>query len=473
MTFEETSDQFVNWLKENGVKLSPKISLHDYRSEGQGRGIIAVDDIEKDEVLFTVPRDSVLAVDNDQKFSTLVSGDDDFGIWLNLMAYMMVVSNYSGWGPYYNMLPNDFNTPMFWTDKQIEMLQGSTLKEKIGKRDAEQQYYEAIKPFLDTNSKEFESTYGAIDNTLDAFHRMGSIIMAYSFDVKQKGNSNANKDNDEDSDEEDENDHVKAMVPMADMLNAHTRLCNAHLCHTDDNRSLQMRTIKKIPKGEQVYNTYGELPNSDLLRRYGYVESGGTEFDVVEIGTRLMAKIIDSTHDNQSNVSAESIVDELEVDEENMFYDDGYDIPVSGEPDLPNLVILVYLQLLVDYPKETNDLSKKRLFKAIANLCQDDKLTQGAIDHWEKIISARLKDYPIEYVNEAKENPDPEPKDDVIVDPEAMCKEVLLGEIRILLRSIKWSRESVEVVTPDSILTSIKKRQGGESTNQSNKKQKK
>ena len=48
-----------------------------------------------------------------------------------------------------------------------------------------------------------------------------------------------------------------------------------------------MRSIRPIAKDAQIYNTYGELPNSDLLRRYGYVIPGAQD-DIVEISADLI-----------------------------------------------------------------------------------------------------------------------------------------------------------------------------------------
>ena len=36
--------------------------------------------------------------------------------------------------------------------------------------------------------------------------------------------------------------------------------------------ALEMRCTKPIQVGEQLLNTYGNPPNSDLLRRYGFVD---------------------------------------------------------------------------------------------------------------------------------------------------------------------------------------------------------
>jgi N-lysine methyltransferase SETD6 len=47
-----------------------------------------------------------------------------------------------------------------------------------------------------------------------------------------------------------------------------------------------MRTIKPIGKGEEIFNDYGQLPRSDLLRRYGYITENYRPYDVAEISTQ-------------------------------------------------------------------------------------------------------------------------------------------------------------------------------------------
>jgi SET domain-containing protein 6 len=47
-----------------------------------------------------------------------------------------------------------------------------------------------------------------------------------------------------------------------------------------------MRCIKPIAAGEEIFNDYGQLPRSDLLRRYGYVTPNYGPYDVAEISTQ-------------------------------------------------------------------------------------------------------------------------------------------------------------------------------------------
>ena len=46
---------------------------------------------------------------------------------------------------------------------------------------------------------------------------------------------------------------------------------------------MTMIALKPIKKGEQIFNDFGQLPRSDLLRRYGYVTDRYKKWDVVEI----------------------------------------------------------------------------------------------------------------------------------------------------------------------------------------------
>ena len=59
-----------------------------------------------------------------------------------------------------------------------------------------------------------------------------------------------------------------------------------------------MRSIRTISKGEQIYNTYGNLPNSDLLRRYGYVIPSSRD-DIVEIPCEMIVDTISSLSKDQ------------------------------------------------------------------------------------------------------------------------------------------------------------------------------
>lgn len=53
---------------------------------------------------------------------------------------------------------------------------------------------------------------------------------------------------------------------------------------------MTMIALKDIQKGEQIFNDFGQLPRSDLLRRYGYVTDNYRTWDVVEVNIEDVMK---------------------------------------------------------------------------------------------------------------------------------------------------------------------------------------
>ena len=53
-----------------------------------------------------------------------------------------------------------------------------------------------------------------------------------------------------------------------------------------------MMAIKRIQKGDEIFNDYGALPRSDLLRRYGYITDEYKKWDVVDLRTDKLAEIV-------------------------------------------------------------------------------------------------------------------------------------------------------------------------------------
>ncbi|KAI9026673.1 hypothetical protein CLU79DRAFT_803426 [Phycomyces nitens] len=280
--FDQTSETFWKWLESNGSTLSDKIAIGDYRSEGAGRGIVAKKDIKEGDVLFSLPRSLLLSplTSGLRKEPGIDEVLDNLEGWLPLILCMMYESQKvdSFWKPYFDVLPKAFATPMFWGDDDIKGLEGTDIVGKIGKSDAEAMFKTKILPIIKSNPRLFDENV----HTVDLFHICGSLIMAYSFTDEIATNANKKDEDDEEEEEgeEEQGEELIAMVPLADTLNHKTGYNNARLFHEPE--SLEMKAIKDISKGDQIYNTYGDLCNADLLRKYGFVDEPN-EFDIVEI----------------------------------------------------------------------------------------------------------------------------------------------------------------------------------------------
>ncbi|CAB9517678.1 Rubisco LSMT substrate-binding [Seminavis robusta] len=64
------------------------------------------------------------------------------------------------------------------------------------------------------------------------------------------------------------------MIPIYDLLNHHNGLKNAKLFTTEE--GVDLRTVRRVQKGEQLYQSYGLKPSSQMFRDYGFVESWPT-----------------------------------------------------------------------------------------------------------------------------------------------------------------------------------------------------
>lgn len=445
--FDKQTKDFELWLKAKNIILSDKVKLHDFRESNQGRGLIALHDIEKDETLFTIPKNQVFSVDrlNDKDLEPLIA---DLDPWLALITCMMCKVNDPAWTPYFSLLPtaSQFHTPMFWSQDELKLLQGSAVVDRIGKSQADAAYNDHVKPVVDKYIKSHPNL--DIPNTLESFHRMGSIIMAYSFDLAKPDTDN----DDDDDEEEEEEETTKALVPPADMLNAHTRLCNSHLYDEATSENLEMKAIKSIKAGDQIYNTYGELPNSDLLRRYGYAQVGGTQFDVVEVPTSLFIDAITESSSPEERARIPQAIEQLQDLAED-FYDDSFEISISGEPDPELLAIVSCLYVAIRNPDVSLSTILEKTFRHAENGAMPESTTQV----WHTALEKRLQDYPQDLVDEAKHSTVPAQSDQVLTTRAEMAREVLLGEIRILLKCIDWSSGSANVPISTLVVTKRKR----------------
>lgn len=288
--FEKKSLEFLSWFKNlPGATFHENISIVDLHSRNAGRGIVATADIEPDTVLFTIPRQHIICPANSelaQKLPAVFAGvggsgptpDGDDGraqdSWTSLILVMIhehLRGAASPWRPYLDVLPDRFETPMFWTAAELADLQASPVIASIGRAEADAMIRSRILPVVRENEPLFFGDAAAMtDEALVALaHRMGSTIMAYAFDL-ERDDDNAMDEDDGDGDgwvEDRDGRTVMGMVPMADILNADAEF-NAHINHSEE--ALVAMSLRKIPAGEEVLNYYGPLPNGQLCRRYGY-----------------------------------------------------------------------------------------------------------------------------------------------------------------------------------------------------------
>lgn len=189
--------------------------------------------IPEGEELFSIPRSLILAVQNSDLKTLLPQDVEALGPWLSLMLVMLyeyLQSARSKWAPYFRVLPTRFDTLMFWSPAELQELQASAIVEKIGKHGADESILESIAPIVRANPALFPPVNGLASYEGDAgaaallelAHVMGSLIMAYAFDIEKSEDDEDDADGaDDDYMTDDEEEQLpKGMVPLADLLNA-------------------------------------------------------------------------------------------------------------------------------------------------------------------------------------------------------------------------------------------------------------
>ncbi|KAK2628603.1 hypothetical protein QTJ16_001706 [Diplocarpon rosae] len=388
--FRQKTETFLAWLMDIGVVINPKVALVDLRLAGRGRGVMAQSDIDEDEVLFTVPRSAVLNTASELGSVGLSTPPAtlDMPSWLALTATILAEDqrDHSKWGPYLALLPQKLDSLVFWSESELLELQASTVVSKIAKASAEELFYQYISPL------------GLSQVNIETCHRVASVIMAYAFDIPEKQSSEENNNAREGdylvSDDEEDETTILSMIPLADMLNADADKNNARLCC--NNEDLEMRSIRPILKGEEIFNDYGQLPRSDLLRRYGYVTKRYAPFDVAEISTPFLLSVLATTQSLGTGptlklLSSTEVEQRITLAQREGVYEESYDLSHTGSdgPGISDeLLALLYL-LLVD------DENLLALEKSQALLPCRSKLATSLVGQvLAVVLQSRLQEYP-------------------------------------------------------------------------------
>ncbi|KAI2613436.1 SET domain-containing protein [Hypoxylon sp. NC1633] len=411
--FNYKSASFLEWFKAlPGATFHADISIEDLREKGYGRGIVATADIPEDTVLFTIPRTAIINAQTSdlpkripQVFETTglddadneadedgseTSGPPDHWVSLILiMIYEYLQGEKSPWKPYFDVLPDQFETLMWWSDQELAELQASSIVSKIGKEEADGMFRTKVLPVIDEHADVFypeRSERLSQDQLLLLAHRMGSTIMAYAFDLENEDEEDA--ENDDEWVEDKEGTLMMGMVPMADILNADAAF-NAHVNHGED--SLSVSTLRPIPAGGEVLNYYGPLGNGDLLRRYGYVTNHHARYDVTEISWNLVLSVLRDALKMDETIWGKA-VNELDLEE----IEDAFVIErESGEPNSRGELHheAAFKELPTDLVEQIHQLLKAiRKFSptTIPDKAVRDEITLLAID---RVLELRLAQY--------------------------------------------------------------------------------
>ncbi|XP_072520119.1 N-lysine methyltransferase setd6 [Salminus brasiliensis] len=263
---DEPLQNFLLWCEEENLTLSNKVYLSKEGTVAE-YGMLAKDDIEEGHVLFSIPRQTLLHQGTSKTQKVLEEGKEcleSSSGWVPLLLALMYeyTCPESHWKPYL-ALWTDFRKldhPMFWSKEERErLLKGTGIPEAVDTdlSNIQNEYNETVLPFMRSHPELWDPER----HSVELYKSLVAFVMAYSFQEPLE------------DDEEDEVPNPPMMVPMADLLN-HVSDHNANLEYTPD--CLKMVAMRQIKKGEEIFNTYGQMANWQLLHMYGFAEPFST-----------------------------------------------------------------------------------------------------------------------------------------------------------------------------------------------------
>lgn len=195
--------------------------------------VVATEDIEENETLFSIAHSDLLTVSTSVLQQCIPHAMDGLDPWMSLILTMIYEAGQgaaSKWWPYLNILPTEFDTLMYWSSAELAELQGSLVLQKVGKDDANLAFLQILLPIVKEHARlfgQYAPAFGGPDAEtvlLGVAHRMGSLIMAYAFDLQSEAADEGYED-----DFSGLHDLPKAMIPVADIFNADGEMSNVLL----------------------------------------------------------------------------------------------------------------------------------------------------------------------------------------------------------------------------------------------------
>lgn len=344
--------------------------------------------------------------DEDEDDPSSSSQQDSWTTLILILVYEHLRGAASPWRPYLDILPagpSEFTTPMFWADDELAELQASPVAGRVGRAEAEAMIRTKIVPVVRAHEDVFFPADANIaplsdDELVALASRMGSVIMAYAFDLEKEEDDDEEKKGDGDEEEEEdewvedrEGKTTLGMVPMADVLNADASF-NAHIEHGAD--ALVATSLRPIAAGDEILNYYGPLSCGELLRRYGYVTTAHRRWNLVDLSWgRVLAAL--RSHLGLRDEEWVKVVASLE-EEEMLDEDDGFVVERgASDPDEEGRVADVTGRAgppeeLVEQVKEVMKVVKKVRPDAVPDKVARDRAIYSAI---AAAVDERTKQY--------------------------------------------------------------------------------
>lgn len=257
---------FVDEIRSHGAVFN-KIEVHVVDKDTNEHGIFACDRILKGEEIISVPWNLCISIETMLQHPLLkvifedIPGlleypDEILAIGISY-ARLLIMADQSdnincSWLNHVRTFPQSFNTPLYWSNEEIEELRPCTVYHltKLLKNQISNDWSNIHEPLIQ-NYPDLLSGY-----TKDIYLWSLSIIYSRAVGFQRKGK------------------YSRCIPPVLDMANHHPDIAleaSQTFVFNDDLDVLSLVSTKEYRIGEECYAYYGSYPNAKLLLSYGFV----------------------------------------------------------------------------------------------------------------------------------------------------------------------------------------------------------
>ncbi|BDA40695.1 probable actin-histidine N-methyltransferase at N-terminal half [Coccomyxa sp. Obi] len=267
------------WAESQGCSI-PHIEVN-------GRQLLAKKDIPTDSVLFDIPQHLLLheglAWDHSVYGSAFKLLKEEVGDALDrrwTLCLLLLIEKARGkaskWASYIEVLPRQYEDPVWWSDEDLLILKGSRLGAAV------EHYAKGLKNLCIWRARlcaiqrelgginVLEEDGGLWGTSEEALKWAKSTVWSRAFNITFLG---------------DAQEASIALIPVLDMLDHNSQQHVAWHTGSQGKDNFQFLTKSAIKKGDILYSNYGYKSNEELLLGYGFIlEPNSADFFCVSLG---------------------------------------------------------------------------------------------------------------------------------------------------------------------------------------------
>ncbi|XP_013139903.1 PREDICTED: histone-lysine N-methyltransferase setd3 [Papilio polytes] len=251
---KEKLDKYLIWLRDNGA-LFQGVEISEF--EGYDMGLKATKDFNEDSLILTVPGKVMLSEKDaiESELSSFINVDPVLknmrNITLALYLLLERSKSESFWKPYIDVLPEKYNTVLYFTAEELAELKPSPVLESSLKlyRSISRQYAYFYNKIQTVDMPVLKSLRDVF--TFDNYRWAASTVMTRQNNIQLADGT------------------MTAFIPLWDMCNHEQgKITTEYSEERDRSECFALRNFKA---GEQIFIYYGARPNCDLFLHNGFV----------------------------------------------------------------------------------------------------------------------------------------------------------------------------------------------------------